>query len=70
MHHEVHDIRGMVGSLDCSHLVWGNCPVAYHGHYKGKEGKSTLVVEAMADLSLYVWHVVFGYCGTLNNFTI
>ncbi len=70
MHHEVYAIRGMVGSLDCSHFVWENCPVAYHGHYQGKEGRPTLVVEAMADHSLYVWHAVFGYCGTLNDITI
>jgi hypothetical protein len=56
--------------LDCSHVVWGNCPTAYHGHYVGKEGKPTIVAEALADHSLYAWHAVFGYCGTLNDVTI
>jgi len=69
-HREVHGDAGMIGSLDCSHFVWGNCPVAHHGQYQGKEGKPTLVVEAMADHSLFVWHKVFGYCGTLNDTTI
>lgn len=70
MHHEVHGIRGMLGSLDCSHVVWGNCPVAYHGQYVGKEGKPTIVVEAMCDYTLYGWHAVFGYAGTLNDISI
>lgn len=69
-HSTVHGVRGMIGSLDCSHVVWGNCPVAHHGQFQGKEGKPTLVVEAMVDHSLYVWHAVFGYCGTLNDLTI
>jgi len=62
-HHDVHGVAGMIGSLDCLHFVWGNCPVAHHGQYQ----KPTLVVEAMADDSLYVWHAVFGYCGTLSE---
>jgi hypothetical protein len=53
-HRDVHGVAGMIGSLDCSHSVWGNCPVAHHGQYQGKEGKPTLVVEAMADHSLYI----------------
>jgi hypothetical protein len=53
-HKEVHGVHGMIGSLDCSHFVWGNCPVAHHGQFQGKEGKPTLVVEAMVDHTLYV----------------
>jgi hypothetical protein len=51
-------------------LCLGNCPVAHHGQYQGKEGKPTFVVEAMVDYTLYAWHAVFGYCGTLNDVTI
>ena len=57
----------MIGSLDCSHFVWGNCPVADHSQYQGKEGRPTLVVEALADHNLFAWHAVFGYSGTLNT---
>jgi hypothetical protein len=70
LHHKQHGVRGMIGSLDCSHFVWGNCPVAYHGQYQGKEGRPTVVVEAVADYNLYAWHAVFGYCGTLNDINI
>jgi len=70
LHHRKHGVRGMLGSLDCSHFVWGNCPVAHHGQFQGKEGKPTIVVETLADHNLYAWHAVFGYCGTLNDLSI
>ncbi len=70
LHYEKHDIHGMLGSLDCSYFVWGNCPVAQHGQFQGKEEKPTIVVETLADHNLFAWHTVFGYCGTLNNITI
>jgi hypothetical protein len=70
MHHQKHGIHGMIGSLDCSHFVWGNCPLAHHGQYQGKEGRPTIAVEALADYNLFAWHAVFGYSGTLNGFSI
>ena len=70
LHFKKHGIRGLLGSLDCSHFVWGNCPVAHHGQFQGKEGRPTIVVEALADYNLYAWHAVFGYCGTLNDINI
>ncbi len=39
---------GMLGSLDCMHWQWKNCPTAWHDQYKGKEGVPTLVLEAVA----------------------
>jgi hypothetical protein len=44
--------------------------VAHHGQYQGKEGRPTLVVEALADYNLFAWHAVFGYSGTLNDLSI
>jgi hypothetical protein len=60
-------IRNMVLGV-C--FVCGNCPVAHHGQYQGKEGKPTIVVEALADYNLYAWHAVFCYAGTLNDISI
>jgi hypothetical protein len=71
LHREVHGIEGMVGSLDCMHVGWKNCPVAWQGQYQsGKEGYPSLVLEAMADYNLFFWHASFGWAGTLNDLNI
>ena len=33
LHHETHGIRGMLGSLDVTKVVWENCPAALKGQY-------------------------------------
>jgi Plant transposon protein len=43
----------MIGSLDCMHAYWKNCPMAYRLVYTGKEGKASLVLEAVADHNLF-----------------
>jgi Plant transposon protein len=40
---------GCLGSLDCQHWEWKNCPVAWAGQFKGKEKKPTVAMEAIAD---------------------
>jgi hypothetical protein len=70
LHLEKHGIQGMVGSLDCMHVAWKNCPVAGQGQYRGKEKKPTVVLEAVADHHLWIWHSTFGYAGTLNDINI
>lgn len=37
---------GCLGFWDCQHWTWKNCPIALAGHFKGKEKKSTIVLEA------------------------
>ena len=64
---DVHGIPGMLGSLDCMHLHWKNCPITYQGAYQGKEKFSTLVLEAITDLNLWFWHVAFGFAGSCND---
>jgi hypothetical protein len=58
MHYQQHGIHGMAGSLDCSHVEWNNCPVAYQGQFKGKEERSTIIMEVACDYQLYAWHAV------------
>jgi hypothetical protein len=51
LHHEVHGVWGMFGSLDCMHTRWKNCPKAWQQSYKsGKESSgATVVLEALGD---------------------
>jgi hypothetical protein len=70
LHKEQHGIDGMIGSLDCMHVYWKNCPVAWQGQYQGKEKYPTIVLEAMCDYNLYFWHHEFGAAGTLNDISI
>jgi len=70
LHFSKHGIHGMLGCLDCMHIIWKNCPVALQGAFCGKEGMPTLVLEAMADFHLWIWHASFGFAGTLNDLNI
>jgi hypothetical protein len=70
VHEEQHGVQGMVGSLDCMHVGWKNCPVAWQGQTAGKEEKATIVLEAMCDHNLFFWHASFGWSGTLNDINI
>jgi hypothetical protein len=61
LHKKVHGVDGMIGSLDCSHTIWKNCPKAWQGSYKGKGSKPSIVMEAICDYHLFFWHVSYGY---------
>ena len=70
LHKTVHGVDGMVGSLDCSHTYWRNCPKAWQGSYKCKEKMPSIVLEAVTDYNLFFWHISYGYTGNLNDRTI
>ena len=70
LHEAVHGIAGMIGSLDCMHVGWKNCPVAWQGSNTRKAGKPTIVLEAMTDHNLWFWHHSFGWPGSLNDINI
>ena len=60
LHEEQHGVSGMIGCLDCMHVLWKNCPVAWQGQTTGKEKKPTIVLEAFTDHNLFFWHASFG----------
>jgi hypothetical protein len=47
---------GMLGSIDCMHWRWKNCPKALHGFYCGKSRDPIIVLEAIASQDLWIWH--------------
>ncbi|PLW18982.1 hypothetical protein PCANC_11823 [Puccinia coronata f. sp. avenae] len=61
---------GCLGSLDCMHWGWKNCPKALAGQFKGKEKTPTIVLEAVSTHSTWIWHSFFGTSGTLNDINV
>ena len=61
---------GCVGSIDCMHWVWKNCPTALAGLNKGKEKKPTIVIEAVCAYDLIFTHIFFGKAGSNNDINI
>ena len=45
---------GMLGSLDCMHWKWKNCPTAWAGQFAGRSGSPTIILEAVADYDLWI----------------
>jgi hypothetical protein len=58
---------GMLGSINCMHWPWKNCMLAWQGLYKGHHGYYSVVLEAMSDYDLWIWHSFFGMAGSHND---
>ncbi|XP_075515788.1 uncharacterized protein LOC142550599 [Primulina tabacum] len=55
MHEQIHGFPGMLGSLDCMHWAWKNCPVAWRAQYtRGNHGYQAIVLEAVASADLWI----------------
>ncbi|XP_048600215.1 uncharacterized protein LOC106375531 isoform X1 [Brassica napus] len=67
---ELRGFTGMIGSIDCMHWEWKNCPTAWKGQYSRGSGKPTIVLEAVASYDLWIWHAFFGPPGTLNDINV
>uniref|UniRef100_A0A0D3AQ37 DDE Tnp4 domain-containing protein n=1 Tax=Brassica oleracea var. oleracea TaxID=109376 RepID=A0A0D3AQ37_BRAOL len=61
---------GMIGSIDCMHWEWKNCPTAWKEMYSRGTGKPTIMLEAVASYDLWIWHAFFGAPGTMNDLNI
>ncbi|XP_074306406.1 uncharacterized protein LOC141641650 [Silene latifolia] len=59
-----------MGSIDCMHWQWKNCPVGWRGMYQGRSGRATVILEAVASQDLWIWHSFFGIPGSCNDLTV
>ena len=69
----VNEARGfpsMIGSIDCMHWKWANCPTSLAGMYKGHKGKPTMILEAVATKDLRIWYAFFGLPGSHNDINV
>ncbi|XP_057793092.1 protein ALP1-like [Salvia miltiorrhiza] len=71
MHEAKHGFPGMLGSLDCMHWAWKNCPTAWQGAYtRGDQGEPTIILETVASQDLWIWHAFFGTPGSNNDINV
>ncbi|KAL1546107.1 hypothetical protein AAHA92_22755 [Salvia divinorum] len=72
LHGRVHGFPEMLGSIDCMHWQWKNCPTAWRGQYtSGYKGTHpTIILEVVADQRLWIWHAYFGVAGSNNDINV
>jgi len=61
---------GCIGSLHCCHWKWHQCPTGMAGAYQSRKGKRGIVVEAVCDEELSVWHLFSGTPGSVNDINV
>jgi hypothetical protein len=60
----------MLGSINCKHWKWKNCPFSWQRMYKGHKKGCTVILEAVATHDLWIWHFFFGMSGSNNDINI
>ncbi|GAA0153253.1 hypothetical protein LIER_11537 [Lithospermum erythrorhizon] len=52
---EMRGFPGMIGSIDCMHWEWKNCPSAWEGQFTREDkGTTTVILEAVASYDLWI----------------
>ena len=58
---------GMLGSIDCTHWNWQNCPMAWAGQFHDRNRIRSVIAEAIAGSDMYFWHCCLGFPGSIND---
>uniref|UniRef100_A0A2N9H1F0 DDE Tnp4 domain-containing protein n=1 Tax=Fagus sylvatica TaxID=28930 RepID=A0A2N9H1F0_FAGSY len=61
---------GMLGSIDCMHWKWKNCPTAWQSNFTGHIHEPTIILEAVASYDLWIWHAFFGLPESHNDINV
>ena len=61
---------GCIGSIDCTHWVWKNCPIAWQGYFQNKDHKHSVIMEAVCNHDMYLIHVFVGVPGSNNDLNV
>lgn len=68
---EERGMPGMLGSIDCMHWQWRNCPVGHAGQFtRGDIKHPTIILEAVASYDRWIWHAFFGMAGSNNDVNV
>ena len=69
-HERIHGVPGHLLNIDCSHIVWKNCPKAWAGAHADKDKNVSIVLEAGCDYDLKFHHAFFGLPGSNNDIDV
>ena len=61
---------GCVGSIDCVHIRWDNCPAKWRNMYRGKGAHPTISYEVTVSHDKTILFATIGHYGTRNDKTI
>ncbi|XP_035836657.1 uncharacterized protein LOC118484779 [Helianthus annuus] len=71
VHNAEHGLPGMIGSIDCMHWRWDNCPTAWRGqHTRGDQKGPAIILQAVTSQDLWVWSAYFGVVGPCNDINV
>ena len=60
----------MLGSIDCIHWKWKNCPSAWKCQYCGHIRESTIILEIVASYDLWIRHAFFRLLRSNNDINV
>eukprot|EP00170_Pyropia_yezoensis_P006476 contig_26434_g6497 len=63
-------LPGRIGSLDCSHWEWRNCPKGMAGIHQNRKAKRSIIMETVCDEDLWIWHLFVGCPGSMNDLNV